>query len=382
MSEIFSNRRRGPLSLRALAQPRLIALVASLALPVTAGAQVRPVQSPDTSDGNRTVHTVQRGETLWALSRSSMGNPFRWPELWRLNAGVVKNPHWIYPGNQLVLPGRSAAPRGMEMPADTMPEQSVFLHRAEAPPTRSSPAAVLPTAPTRAVRDRMMEFFAAPYLVDRRRLEGTGRVIQSADVPGIAAAKARDRIQFIEEVALTLPPGTSAAPGSSFLSFRRGPRLSKESVVLLPTGIFRITSVSGSAAKARLMRQFDVVMVGQELLPLDTLTLPTAAPRALDVVAATPTTMVLWVASEPVLPTLYSYVVLGASSRDGVRPGDQFSFVRSHHVGSRPTGLPDDEIATARVVRVTPFGSTALIIRQTQPSINAGTAARLVARVP
>jgi hypothetical protein len=39
-------------------------------------------------------------------------------------------------------------------------------------------------------------------------------------------------------------------------------------------------------------------------------------------------------------------------------------------------------IARAQVLRVTPFGATAIIIQQEQPKIEEGTAARVAAKMP
>ncbi len=53
-------------------------------------------------DGHPDRYTVQRGDTLWSISAKFLKKPWLWPEIWQVNP-QVRNPHRIFPGDQLYL---------------------------------------------------------------------------------------------------------------------------------------------------------------------------------------------------------------------------------------------------------------------------------------
>lgn len=58
--------------------------------PGTEKAKVEvPADMPET-------HAVKEGDTLWDITETYYGDPYRWPQVWSYNPDIT-NPHWIYP---------------------------------------------------------------------------------------------------------------------------------------------------------------------------------------------------------------------------------------------------------------------------------------------
>jgi hypothetical protein len=328
-----------------------------------------------------------------------LGDAFLWPEIYRLNRDVVEDPHWIFPGEVLRLPGDVAAQvvevPGPEVPAPVTPapmtpvtptpfQPTVFgrVAPSQVPgPISRAEGGVINLAPPPTVRAG--EVIAAPYVDREGGPRGFGRILKSGDLTGVAEASERFRFQAYDRVFIMPPVGEIAPEGERYLTYKHGPILEGQGLVIIPTGIVEVTRAArtDTAAVAKVVRAFTEVSATDRLLPLDTIGISTIV-RPQRVVNG-PSTIVTWIYGEPVLPSVQNFVVLGVGTREGVRMGDEF-VIYKRAPKPEPGQLADPEIliSKAQVVRSTLYGATAVIVGQEQPAIKEGMPARVVARMP
>jgi LysM repeat protein len=346
-------------------------------------------------------HVVKKGDTLWDLAQFYLKDPFRWPEIFRRNTDVVKNPHWIYPGEVIRIWGSEVRAEAM-IHADSAGE--VVSHVVTQPATAltgvpqrttgrsdltvfASPlsqtvAAMTQVAETRAragaVRRGEME--AAPYTDREGGPRDAGRLIASVDRPGIKTSIVQQRYQLNDALFVDLPKGYIPRLGDLYMSYVLGPDLGRFGQVVVPTGILRIERLpAGQRTIARIIRQFGEIMLGQSVLVAPDVTFPSGPVSP--VVGGT-TGKVLYVQNEPVLPSIGHYTIISPNSKAGLQVGDEITFI------DNTTGMADNLAAPAVVagsgvvVRATPYSTTVIILRQEQPTIRDGTPVRLTGKTP
>ncbi len=331
------------------------------------------------------THVVKKGDTLWDLAKGYLGDPYLWPEIYRLNTATIEDPHWIYPGEVLRLPGAKGekdAAAQPDAPADEIRrpnERMTIFNPDAAKAVKQSREALILRARQTAVRPG--QYLASPFMWAVGGPVDGGVIAASAEPVGIAMTTALRPMQFRQTVFITLPKGSAGAVGQHYLIYRLGDVVAGQGQVVVPTGVVRVLAAAGAGqVQAELMQKFEDVFQGQHATELDTLRMPQGVfPKRVEFGLAT---RVTWLYNDPVLPTRGQFVILAAGGNEGLVTGDQISLRRERGVDGKGAPRPDEELAVAQVTRVTPWGATAIVLEQRDVGIENGMSARVTAKMP
>jgi len=214
------------------------------------------------------LHLVQTGDTLWDLGNKYLGNPFAWPQIWDQNKWI-KDPHWIYPGDPLIIP---VAKQAIAQPGSQEDLSTPEVAQLQ-PEQRMAPSKALLTEYAFTFQD----FLQLPFLAPK----GAEAHFKSVGALRIAGNMNPER-QFLNE------GETIYLDGGSSRGSKVGDRLVilkvvKKSLihpddvrstkpmgdVLQHSGVVRVIQVDAKGAVALIERAMDGIEVGDRVAPFD-----------------------------------------------------------------------------------------------------------------
>ena len=349
------------------------AALALLVLPEMASAQAAQ------------IHRVVDGETLWNLAQRYYNDPYGWLRIYEANRGVVEDPHWIYPGEEIVIPGvaGTVVQDVVVVPAEAMPPQPVPQ---PSPMEAEEPERTVFFRPEGSTNLGLVESFeqsrlavprsvsyADPWLGPLGRVpDHLGVVVEfaGADDEHISrlTALAFDRLELRFD-------GPVPARGSELLSFRVGRRIPGVGVVLVPTGVLAVSDPVPGGAVALVVDVFDRLSMGDLLIPLPAYTLWPGM-RAVPTNTGADATLVGF-ADDHALQKVHNIAFLDQGSDHGVRVGDEYVAV-----WLEGTGTPPEVEGRLQVISVHPDHSSARIIWMKNPVFQTGLRVRVERRMP
>lgn len=354
----------------------LLALAAAVLL--AAGAMVAQQSA---------VHRVIEGDTLWDLAGHYLQNSFSWPLIWEANKDKVEDPHWIYPGQELVIPPaegaaptavpEAAAPPAPE-PEEPMPEPEVAKATTASP--RSQLIGVRKT--TEPVVSEALAFISGYLSTEEEK--PLGRFIKVDEKEG-------EHLVTNDKVYLNLGVRDGTRPGDRFAVYRLGkgvrhPKTGQDLGRMVHiVGVVEVEQVEEQSCRARIVkcytplgRKETVKPYVEAVVPKNVKPLPVQKSHDGYIVAL----------REPELAaTTYKVAYIDKGLADGIMPGDVFEIYRVQKDYPDPdhggqVRLPDLVVGAVQVLAARNNTASAYISASTVENIKAGETIRLIKKVP
>jgi hypothetical protein len=300
-------------------------------------------QSPvEVADDAPDTYTVVRGDTLWDISGRFLKQPWRWPEVWRLNRDQIRNPHLIYPG-QVIFLDRSGPWLSI---GRRLGDQKLY------PQVYSEPAAQpIPSIPL----DVIEPFLVAPLVVDDEDLANSATIIANDDSRVVTGGG--DTV-FAKNV---------AADTDNWQVYRKAEPLidpvTKEVLAYqaVHLGTARVTE-HGAPATLQLVRTMEEVGPGDLMLPSDVPTVFSYVPRAPEGEVAG---RIIAIHRGVEVTGTHNVVILNTGARDGMESGHVVALWRNRgsvKYEGETIALPQQRYGLAFVFRVFDRVSYALVM--------------------
>ena len=298
-------------------------------------------------------HIVVPGDTLWGISAKFLKEPYRWPEIWRLNQEQVKNPHLIYPGQVVILDQSSGRPQlkiGREV-KDFKLEPHIYV---------ADNKRAIPSISQQAIGP----FLSEPLVVEANTLDKAPRIVATQE----------DRV-FVGAGNLAYATGVKEKaklwqiyrPGKALIDPESRQTLGYEAIFL---GSARLTH-EGEPASFEIITSRQEIGRGDRLLPAAPPTIINYAPHAPGKAISGRIISVYGGVGEG---GRYSIVALSRGHNEGLEIGHVLAIYRSgQEVKNRYEGkqetytLPDERYGLLFVFRVFDRVSYALVMDVSRP---------------
>ena len=362
------------------------------------------------------VHIVQDGETLWTLAEFYLGDPYLWPEIYRLNTLVVEDPHWIFPGEELrLIPpdtvGIAVDPNRQLLVGDSIiipvgdsaqladsvalptvgdPDLENQVTAAPPPPPPPPPAANSRTvlrrrgeatrrgltvvrAPLRRASGRL-RFYSAGYLTEEEDLPWA-EVLGAVDQPTLSTLTASSAATVFEFVSIRAPENATYQVGDSLVVPRPSRLIPDWGRVVVPTGIARVAAVDGRDVRAQIATQFERVADGQVALPIEPFRdRGGAAPVPIE--NGMRGSIITLRDLHPV-PGLLNIAFLDRGRADGIVPGDVFEVI----VEDENPEFAAKQVAVLEIVHARQRSASGMITDLRGVAVRAGATVRLIRKM-
>lgn len=242
---------------------------------------------PESFPEGSTLHIIVPGDTLWDLSGHYLSNPYLWPQIWDVNQ-YVRDSHWIYPGDPLLIPSQPTVISQDEEPAierieppegegaGSMVATPEPTGPVGAPPTAAATPSPVPAGPVLTPIANETDIYCTSMIVDefvhpdlrvREREDGSRTILGTGDIVFLNHGL-DSNLTAGEEFSIVAPVGKVDHP------------IFEETVgeLVQNVGRLRIIALQERSATAQIVHSCHAVEVGMSLVPYEEIPLPLATP--------------------------------------------------------------------------------------------------------
>ncbi|MFT3735558.1 MAG: LysM peptidoglycan-binding domain-containing protein [Rhodocyclaceae bacterium] len=350
----------------------LIVALAALSAGTVAPAMAQTSQQAPAKGGIQLAddapdsYTVVKGDSLWGISSRFLKTPWRWPEVWKLNAEEIKNPHLIYPGQTIYL-DRNNMTLSLKAPGDVVqPDGTIKLAPRIYDTAISGPITSL-------TLQNIQQFLVEPLVIDEADPAGAGRVIGIQEDRVLAGPA---ETFFARGLSPDQPAWTVFRPGKPIRDPINAKQILGYEAVLVANARVTTAEQAPVAAAMQVITAKHEVTTGDRLLPSTKETVfayaPHAAPDKLHANIAT-----VYGGVSQTGP--YGVITINAGRDKGMEPGHVIALsrvlgkavYRGAEGGERAQEipLPDERYGLAFVFRVFNKMSYALVLESSRTVI-------------
>jgi len=309
-------------------------------------------------------HVVVKGDTLWGISAKFLKDPWQWPSIWKLNRAQIKNPHWIYPGDVVVLDMSSGTPQ-LRLLQETITLQPGAI---EEPLDKTAISTIQLSV--------IAPFLSQPLVIESDQLDKSPRIIAGQDNRVVLSPSTRVYINKLEEGANL--NWYIYRPGDNLVDPDTKKVLGIEATYL---GDARITKY-GEPASANITKAKEEIFIKDRLVPAGDEVITNFVPHAPE---STVSGRIIKIYGGLAEAGPQSIVSISRGTKDGIEVGHVLAINRYGSVIKDPeyvenkekksasglepgmVKLPDERIGLLMIFRVFENVSYALIMQASQP---------------
>lgn len=329
---------------------KIISLICLL-LPTLAFAAA-PTNRPELRSDAPNLHIVVKGDTLWDISAKFFKDPWRWPYIWGMNKETIKDPHWIYPGDVIMLDRASGTLRiGQSLPI------SNELRLSPKPREVQSEHDAIPSIPAKDIAP----FLSQPLVIEEGELQNAPTLVGTREG---RVALAQHDTAFVK--GLSEDKGNQwqiYRPGKTFTDPDSGEILGIEAVYLGKAEATAFADVS----TVMITRSVLEVLKGDRLVAPSTEAINTYLPRAPE---SNLSARIISIYGGVSQAGKNAAVTLNKGKRDGLESGHVLALYRKGEViksGNENITLPDERYGLLFVFRVFEKVSYAMVMQAHLP---------------